>query len=527
MRRRLFLSRILAVLLLWASWLVAADPQEVVRQVGQSSYTHYMTNLLYAHNGDNRGPYGAQHDLARANIQRMFSSFGLTTTLHPFQWRGVIYYNVVGLLPGKVRPEEYHVLGAHYDSVNNPGAGDDASGTSALLEAARVLSQHDFESSILFLAFDLEEAGLVGSTAWVRDRRGLRVLSMVQLDEISFNGHGWGHDGIGLMVADDLPNPALSAVTSAVALYSGGIWPVYWGLSTRSDHYPFAGFAPAVQMTEASWDENHYYHQSADAIDTPGLVNFWYATAITRTAVGYLATQAGLLPENETDLRFSAAGISNAASYAVEFVSPSALVTLMGAGFASTGATVTIRDAAGDERATAVIYESPRQINLVMPANLAAGPATVSVTRPDGVQASAVVPVQATFPGVFTASMTGSGVAAAQAVRVGPEGTTLAWQDLFACSEACTPSPVDFGNDDDRLFLVLYATGVRGRSDLSAVSLEIDGQRLPVQYAGAQPTYPGLDQVNVELPRALRGRGEISVTLWVDGRAANPVALAF
>jgi uncharacterized protein (TIGR03437 family) len=279
-------------------------------------------------------------------------------------------------------------------------------------------------------------------------------------------------------------------------------------------------------MTEASWDEDHYYHQPADSIDTPGLVDFWYATAITRTAVGYLAIQAGLLPENETDLRFSAAGISNAASYAVESVAPSELVTLMGAGFASRGATITIRDAAGDERAASVIYESPRQINLVTPPNLAAGPATVTVARPDGVRASAVVPVQATFPGVFTASATGSGVAAAQAVRVAPGGA-LAWQTLSACSEACTPVPVDFGNDDDRVVLVLYATGVRGRSDLSAVSLEIDGQRLPVQYAGAQSTCPGLDQINVELPRALRGHGEISVTLWVDGRAANPVALAF
>jgi uncharacterized protein (TIGR03437 family) len=526
MRRCLILTRILAVLLLAASWLVAADPQEVVGQVVQSSYTHYMTNLLYAHNGDNRGPYGAQHDLARANIQRVFSSFGLTTTLHPFQWRGVTYYNVVALLPGKVRPNEYHVLGAHYDSRDNPGASDDASGVSALLEAARVLSTHDFESSILFLAFDLEERGLIGSTAWVRDHWNDRILSMLNLDEIAFNGLGWGHDGIGLIVADNLPNPTLSAVTSALALYSGGIWPSYWGFGNRSDHYSFAGLAPAVSMTTASWDLNTNYHQLSDSLDTPGLIDFWYATAITRTAVGYLATQAGLLPENETDLRFSAAGISNAASYAVESVAPSELVTLMGAGFASTGATVTIRDAAGDERAATLIYESPRQINLVMPPNLVAGPATVSIARPDGVRASAVMPVEATFPGVFTASASGSGAAAAQAVRVAPGGT-LAWQTLSACSQTCTPRPVDFGNDDERLVLVLYATGVRGRSDLSAVSLEINGQRLPVQYAGAQPTYPGLDQVNVELPRALRGRGEMTVTLWVDGRAANPVALAF
>lgn len=526
MRRRFFLTRILASLLLSACWLVAADPQEVVQQVVQSSYTHYMTNLLYAHSGDSRGPNSPQHELARANIQRVFSSFGLTASLHPFYWRGGTYYNVVGLIRGTVYPDEYHVIGAHYDSVNNPGANDDADGISALLEAARVLSTREFERSILFLAFDLEEAGLIGSRAWVADHRNLHVLSMLQLDGICFNGPGWGHDGMGLMVADNLPNPTLTAVANALSLYSGGVWPAYWGLSDRSDHYSFAGFAPAVQMTEASWDDPHYYHQPQDSIETPGLVDYWYATAITRTVVGYLAGQAGLLPQDEAALRFSAAGIASAASFAVESVAPSELVALTGTGFASTGSTVTVRDAAGDERAATVLYESPRQIYAVMPGSLAAGSATVSVARPDGAQTSAVVPVQATFPAVFTADAAGSGAAAAQAVRTAPGGTP-AWQILFACSGTCRPLPVDFGNDGDLVVLTLYATGVRGRSDLSAVSLQIEGQRLPVQYAGAQSTFPGLDQVDVELPRSLRGRGQVAVTLWVDGRAANPVALIF
>jgi Zn-dependent M28 family amino/carboxypeptidase len=54
-----------------------------------------------------------------------------------------------------------------------------ADGISALLEAARVLSTRDFERSIYFLAFDLEEVGLVGSTAWARDHRNDRILSML------------------------------------------------------------------------------------------------------------------------------------------------------------------------------------------------------------------------------------------------------------------------------------------------------------------------------------------------------------
>ncbi len=92
-------------------------------------------------------------------------------------------------------------------------------------------------------------------------------------------------------------------------------------------------------------------------------------------------------------------------------------------------------------------------------------------------------------------------------------------------SVGCAPAPVDFGGDGDRVVLVLYGTGIRGRSDVGSVSLDVDGQQFPAQYAGAQPEYPGLDQVNIELPRALRGKGRTSVTLRVDGKAANPVAM--
>jgi uncharacterized protein (TIGR03437 family) len=75
------------------------------------------------------------------------------------------------------------------------------------------------------------------------------------------------------------------------------------------------------------------------------------------------------------------------------------------------------------------------------------------------------------------------------------------------------------------VFLALFGTGIRGRRDAGGVSLEIEGERLPAQYAGAQPNYPGLDQVNVELPRTLRGKGRVLATLRVEGKAANPVAI--
>ena len=53
------------------------------------------------------------------------------------------------------------------------------------------------------------------------------------------------------------------------------------------------------------------------------------------------------------------------------------------------------------------------------------------------------------------------------------------------------------------------------------------GLAAPVLYAGAQGELAGLDQVNVALPRALAGRGEVELGLTVDGKAANAVRVRF
>ncbi len=78
--------------------------------------------------------------------------------------------NVVGTLHGRERPEEWVILGAHYDSWTT-GAVDNLSGTVAMLEAARVLAELGSagwppQRSVLFAAWDAEEWGLIGSTEW-------------------------------------------------------------------------------------------------------------------------------------------------------------------------------------------------------------------------------------------------------------------------------------------------------------------------------------------------------------------------
>jgi len=72
---------------------------------------------------------------------------------------------------------------------------------------------------------------------------------------------------------------------------------------------------------------------------------------------------------------------------------------------------------------------------------------------------------------------------------------------------------------------VLFGTGIRGRSDLSNVKVEVGGEAMQVLYAGPQSEFVGLDQVNLILSRSLIGRGEVNVVLTVDGKVANTVTI--
>jgi uncharacterized protein (TIGR03437 family) len=75
------------------------------------------------------------------------------------------------------------------------------------------------------------------------------------------------------------------------------------------------------------------------------------------------------------------------------------------------------------------------------------------------------------------------------------------------------------------VYLILYGTGIRNRSSLANVTININGTDVPVLYAGLQPSYEGLDQINVQLPQSLSGSGQVNVILTVDGQTANVVTI--
>jgi len=132
-------------------------------------------------------------------------------------------------------------------------------------------------------------------------------------------------------------------------------------------------------------------------------------------------------------------------------------------------------------------------------------------------------------PAIFSANSDGRGIAAALAVHVQPDGSQ-SWQYVFtpeAPVGSRTNTPIDLGPAGEAVYLVLFGTGIRGRSQLAAVQATVGGVPAAVEFAGAQGSFEGLDQVNVRLPRESGvPRGEVEVTLIVDGQSANRVTVS-
>ncbi len=270
---------------------------DLVGQVSLESYTNYLQNELYTHDGDERC-FGPQHDLAQARIRELFESFGLETTLHPFDYQGTPSYNVVGVHRGVSCPNEIYVLGAHYDTVEGaPGAWDNGSGVAAVLESARILSQYAFEGTIVFIAFDREELGLYGSTAYVNDHVHDRIHGMINVDSIAWQAYGPEHPDYNKVsiTYHSTPTPLVKELTDAVETYAGLTCAVH--SKGNSDHTPFddEGF-PAVWLISYDDETNLLYHSPLDSVDQPDYIDYEHGSAVTCGIVGYLASAAKLAP---------------------------------------------------------------------------------------------------------------------------------------------------------------------------------------------------------------------------------------
>ncbi|HXB72439.1 MAG TPA: alkaline phosphatase family protein [Candidatus Acidoferrales bacterium] len=184
--------------------------------------------------------------------------------------------------------------------------------------------------------------------------------------------------------------------------------------------------------------------------------------------------------------------------------------------------TVTLKDANGGVFPAPLFYVSPNQVNWLVPKGAASGAATATLANGNATFTGTAM-IASMAPGLYTANQTGQGPVAAQATN----GQT--YSNTFQCSSAgnCTLTPIDVTSQP---FVILYGTGIRGTapgSNQANVSVKIGNIDAPVTFAGAQGGFAGLDQVNVALPTALKGRGQLVVTVTVNGQASNMGQLLF
>ncbi|MCG3164086.1 MAG: hypothetical protein JMDDDDMK_05558 [Acidobacteria bacterium] len=233
----------------------------------------------------------------------------------------------------------------------------------------------------------------------------------------------------------------------------------------------------------------------------------------------------------------------SAASFAANTaVAPESIVAAFGSNMATStqaastlplptvlaGISLKVTDGAGAERLAPLFFVSPSQINYQIPPGAAVGPASVTVMNGAGVAAEGAAQIATVSPGLFTADASGQGLAFALVLRIKANGTQsyepVAQYD--AAQNRFVAVPIDLGPETDQVFLILYGTGFKFRSSLSTVSCAIGGESAEILFAGEAPGFVGLDQANMRLSRALTGRGEVDVTLSVEGKASNTVRVA-
>ncbi len=262
---------------------------------------------------------------------------------------------------------------------------------------------------------------------------------------------------------------------------------------------------------QAVWDDNHAGPLYSQPVVSSGRV---FSTYLSGKLIAWSLPTLG----PQTLYSYNAAsGIASAAR--------GTIVTSYGTNLEDAG--VTLVDSAGAEWAANLFYALPRQISYVVPDQAAAGRATVKVTAADGSTSTGAIEISDVAPGLFSANSDGKGVAAAQAVLIRANGTqtSLSVLQCGSSSGSCSALPIDLGTASDQVILTLYGTGLRGAASLDKFHCTIGGVPAVVRYAGAQDS-PGLDQVNVQIPASLRGRGEVAIQLSVEGQLANRVTIS-
>ena len=295
--------------------------QEMVSEVSQTDLSEHVRNLQDDDSEPgwdalrSRYSFSSELDIEKQYIHQHFSDLGLQVEYDRFTMYGysgsVEIFNVVATLPGTdVSSDQVYVICAHYDSTAAhtpgwdwetdpaPGADDNASGTAAVMEAARVLSQYEFAHSIRFITFAGEEQGLWGSqhyaeTAWLA---GDDIAGVINLDMVGYNTVCDKVDFLGNPASDWL----VDAIRENVDQYGIEVITekIISASFTYSDHSSFWDYGyPAILGIEDyqpwfnsyCYDANHNYHTVTDTYSTLNMDLLEKTTELTVATIAELA----------------------------------------------------------------------------------------------------------------------------------------------------------------------------------------------------------------------------------------------
>ncbi len=306
---------ILIVVLAWCSISAAQVPlvQQTANQVSLDSMVttvKQLTGLLPIEgttvlNSRLSGTLG--NTLTSNFIQRKLAGYGVAFDTVNF---GVTGTNVIAKIPGR-RTDRVLLIGGHYDAVGGsnldffyPGADDNASGTAAVLEAARVCANQQFPISLHFAFWDEEEQGLFGSKASVYDYlQGNTLVAYINLDMIA-----WSMDNDSVVEIHARPSgnsvDLANRIVEIISRYQIPLNPVVMNPGDpNTDHGTFwANNLTAVGINEIynGPKMNPNWHRLTDSLSTFNLPYFHQMAKLATTAFLDLAMDSfGLVGVSE------------------------------------------------------------------------------------------------------------------------------------------------------------------------------------------------------------------------------------
>jgi hypothetical protein len=181
-------------------------------------------------------------------------------------------YNIVATVVGTVNPDKVIVVGGHYDSIvwnpassaytQAPGADDNASGTAATLEQARMIANNPLDCTVIFIAFGAEELGLYGSWAYANKsaQQNKNIQLMMNYDMI---GHIQNDRYVNIYL-DNASKPYYQILQNMASQYTD-LTTYQMSNSSGSDSWPFSQVGYNILYSEEHTFSTHY-HSPSDSI---------------------------------------------------------------------------------------------------------------------------------------------------------------------------------------------------------------------------------------------------------------------